>query len=407
MNDQMIIPLATCLLLQGVGAATPPPHQRDEAAEQQHREQVLTNWRDELTKICEVERIEAMVANLQGNLVLKAWKDPYGVAGMRILGRGLGAKWVQINGVQTFGYAHYDAEPVDAVLWSVLLGLDPDAKKRLSSGELTLADLGPAGADIALAVAFDPSMATILLERGGAAKVQANFAVHGRYVDPSSGRTRYVFFDTGADGGPPVTPEPEGDATPLFAYVPLKPHTGGPLDYGSGSVMTLEEFRDRAQDAFGARYYLDSRLRNEYVYARGSMDQETFELVYREVASAVPPLRMPEHLTAAQEEIARLVEEMGLSEADAAVLERMGLSLGDVFGGKGITASELASRDPSLRARLEAYGVPPDAVIQLRGGLELALDPGGWRDVGPPFNMNGRPVRRAASNRLVFGFVSR
>jgi hypothetical protein len=349
-----------------------------------------------------------MVANVQGNQMFRAWKEPYGVAGMRILGRSLGAKWVQINGVQTFGYANYDAEPVDAVLWSALRALGSDAKKRLATGDLTLADLGPAAADIALAVCRDPAMATIMLERGGAAKVQANFAVHGRWVDPSTGKTRYIFFETGADGGPPASPEPEDKGTTLFAYAPLKPHTGvGPLDYGSGAVMTLEEFRNRAQDAFGARYYLDSRLRGEYVYARGKMDQETFELVYREVASAVPPVRMPEHVSATQEEIARFVEQMGIADADAAILERMGLSLGDVLGGRGITANELASRDPSLRERLAAYGVPADAVIQLQGGLEFTVDAGGWRDVAPPYSMNGRPVRRQASNRLVFGFVSR
>lgn len=74
-----------------------------------------------------------MVANLQGNLVLNARKDPYGVAGMRTLGRGLGAKWVQINGAQTFGYAHYDAEPVDAVLWSVLTTLTARTWGRIGS----------------------------------------------------------------------------------------------------------------------------------------------------------------------------------------------------------------------------------------------------------------------------------
>lgn len=405
----MVLQISAWLLLQGGGVVTAPPNQAPEqTAQEEYRQRIFDNWRTELTRICEVEKIEGMVVNLQGAVVLKAWSEPHGVAGMRMLGRALQAKWTQVNGVQTFGFAHYDSEPRDSSLWSALRDLDPATKRRLTSGNLTLADLGPVGGEVALACALDPAMATIMLERGGSARLQANFAVHGRWVDPNTGKARHVFFDTGADGGPPVSPEPDDPGTPLFAYAPLKPHVGsGPLDYGSGSVMTLEQFRNRAQDVFGARYYLDSRLRDEYVYVRGTMDQETFELVYREVATAVPPVRMPEYLTATHEEIARLIDEMGISDADAATLERMGLSLGDVLDGKTITAGELASQDPSLRARLRAFGIPDDATIQLQGGLELSIDPGGWRDVLPGVTMNGRMVRRMASNRLVFGIIAR
>lgn len=168
--------------------------------------------------------------------------------------------------------------------------------------------------------------------------------------------------------------------------------------------MILLEFNQAARNAFGAEYYIDGRLAQTPLFVRGRMDQPTFERVYLKVGAATPPVRKPDRAGVRRDQLAELLRQ------HPELLEGWNgpgdLKAEDALNGRNVVASDLIAADPSLATRLDAYGIPRDAIVEVEPGLMFIFDPGGSRDVMPPQTTpNGKSYRRTMSNRLKFVVV--
>lgn len=131
------------------------------------------------------------------------------------------------------------------------------------------------------------------------------------------------------------------------------------------------------------------------------MDQATFEQVYAKVGAATPPVRRLD------EEKVRREQLVALLRAHPELLEGWqgpgDLKAEDALNGRTIAAADLFAADPRLAMRLEAHGIPGDAILEMEPGLMFIFDPGGMRDVMPPqVTPDGKSYRRTMSNRLTF-----
>lgn len=361
---------------------------------------VYREWEAGLRAICEVENIEAMVFDIEpawGHV--EPWKEMYGAESMRILGYATKRRWLQVDGVQVFTRVGFSYRPpgMTDTLMAILSGLDEDGVRRLTGQGLTLGDLGSTADQMLPYLAWDPSMAKVLVERGPNVRVQATFAPQFEYTDPKTGR-RVVDQLGEVDTGPPWT-DAEVTAQRL-PFVPYDPHTSGTLDFGPGAVITLDEFRRKAESAFGISFELDARLLNAPVFVRGSMNEATFEKIYSEVASAVPPavIRRP----ASREEALRELLQSKASLLAQGAGNLHGLSPDDFLNGRTLTAGEMAQLDPKMGEYLRDIGLSPSDRIRLRPGVMFTFDAGGTRTTGFS-NVGGKRISYGASNRIRLG----
>lgn len=371
-------------------------------AEKELLEAIQKEWTPALRKVCEEEGIEAMAFVLVSRVLFPPWDRPYGVPAMRLLARATGTYWSQVDGVQVFSAVGDRHERFGPVFFDALRALDDGALERLVSGEANLSDFGPLMDSVAETIAIDPAMAGVLLSRGSSTSIQLKVRPRASFTDPKTGERRTISLAR-KDEEPFFTEEKEGE--PLYPYVPLESRRAeGPLDFGEGEVITVYQFKEKAEEAFGARYLLDGRIGSTLVFARGRMTQETFEKVYLKVGSATPPVRRPD---TERVERGELAEWLRAHRDVLSAFEGMdGLSPSDAVEGATLSASELASASPEMAALLAARGVPPDASLQLGVELMFVFDPGGFRDVLPPqVTPEGKSYRRTMSNQLKFVVV--
>lgn len=371
-------------------------------ADKELLEAIQEEWTPALRKVCEVEGIEAMAFVLVSRVLFPPWDRPYGVPAMRLLARATGTYWSQVDGVQVFSAVGDRHERFGPVFFDALRALDDGALERLVSGEANLSDFGPLMDSVAETIAIDPAMAGVFLSRGSSTSIQLKVRPRASFTDPKTGEQRTISLAR-KDEEPFFTEEKEGE--PLYPYVPLESRRAeGPLDFGEGEVITVYQFKEKAEEAFGARYLLDGRIGSTLVFARGRMTQETFEKVYLKVGAATPPVRRPD---TERVERGELAEWLRAHRDVLSAFEGMdGLSPSDAVEGATLSASELASASPEMAALLAARGVPPDASLQLGVELMFVFDPGGFRDVLPPqVTLEGKSYRRTMSNRLKFVVV--
>ncbi|RME20939.1 MAG: hypothetical protein D6800_12650 [Candidatus Zixiibacteriota bacterium] len=361
---------------------------------------IYRDWEEALRKICDTEGIAAMVFDIEPTYQhVEPWTKRYGAEAMRLLGYGAKRRWVQIDGVQVFTRVGFDyrATRSTETLLALLAGLDEESLKRLSSEGLSLGDLGSMGDAMLPYLAWDPAMAKILLDRGPNVQVQAQFAPQFAYRDPKTGRVvtdQLGFVDTGPPWSQSNVPSQPREP------VPYEPHRPGPLDFGPGKVMTLREFKAKAQAVFGTVYEIDARLMTAPVFVRGSMSKETFEKVYQEVASAQHPVEIR---PVSQDDLLReLLETKAGSLAQDAKDKLWGLSPDDFIQGKTMTVGELAKLDPSISEYMESLGLSPSDQVQLKPGVIFTFDAGGTRTIGFA-NAGGKRIYYGASNRIRLG----
>ncbi len=371
-------------------------------ADKELLEAIQKEWTPALRKVCEVEGIDAMAFVLVSRVVFSPWEKPYGVPAMRLLARATGTYWSQVDGVQVFSAVGNRRERFGPVLLDALRTMDEAGLERLTSGEATLSDFGPLMDSVVETVAIDPAMVNVLLSRGSGTRVQLQILPKASFIDPKTGERRTVSLAP-AEDEPFFTEEKEGE--PLYPYVPLqKPRGDGGLDFGEGEVMTLFDFKTKAEQAYKTRYFLDGRIASTLVFARGRMNQETFEKVYLSVGSATPPVRRPDEDIVELEQIKTWLRTH--EKALSAFRGADGISAEDSARGASVSASELAAKNPELASRLASKGIPPDATLDLGVELMFIFDPGGFRDVMPPQTTpDGKSYRRTMSNRLKFVVV--
>lgn len=413
MTTTILLLTAACIAVQAAPAKQGQPHRygeiipltKEEEAESERKfiEELRKEWAPRLTKICEVEGIDAMVFTLASPEYFPVWEKPHGVAGMRLLASATDTFWEQIDGVQVFSAVGERETAFGVTFLDALSALDPADIDRLAKGEGTLELFGPSMDGVVENVAVDPAMAQVLLDRGSSTSVAVRFYPHIRYRDPASGQVKHMGLDSQGESEPFFTPEKEGQ--PLYPYITLeKPSGRGALDFGEGKIMTLLELNQAARNAFAAEYYIDGRLAQTPIFVRGRMDQATFERVYLKVGAATPPVRKPDRARVRRDQLAELLRQ------HPELLEgwngRGDLKAEDALNGRTLVASDLIAADPSLAMRFDAYGIPRDAVVEMEPGLLFIFDPGGSRDIMPPQTTpNGTSYRRTMSNRLKFVVV--
>ncbi|MEW5884012.1 MAG: hypothetical protein AB1725_07300 [Armatimonadota bacterium] len=369
-------------------------------AEQRFIAALQKEWVPRLTKICEVEGIDAMVFTLASPEYFPAWEKRHGVAGMRLLASSTDTFWEQIDGVQVFSVVGERNSEFSATFLDALNSLSPSDIEQIANGEGTLDMFGSKMDAVVERVALDPAMADVLLARGSSTSVAVRFYPHVRYRDPATGKVKTMGIPSQGDSDPFFTPEREGQ--PLYPYLPLeKPAGHGELDLGEGKVMTLLAFNQEAEKAFGAQYYIDGRLAQTPLFVRGRLDQATFEKVYLKVGAATPPVRKPDREKVRRDQLSELLRQ------HPELLEGWegpgSIKAEDALNGRTLVASDLVAADPSLAMRLDAYGIPRDAIVEMEPGLLFIFDPGGSRDVMPPqVTPEGKSYRRTMSNRMQF-----
>jgi hypothetical protein len=413
MTGTILLLTAACIAVQAAPAKQGQPQRygeiipltKEEAAEAERKfiEELRNEWAPRLTKICEVEGIDAMVFTLASPEYFPVWEKPHGVVGMRLLASATDTFWEQIDGVQVFSAVGERETAFGVTFLDALSALGPADIERMANGKGTLEMFGPRMDAVAEKVAVDSAMAQVLLERGSSASVAVQFYPHIRYRDPASGQVKRMGLASQGESEPFFTPEKEGQ--PLYPYLPLdKPSGRGDLDFGEGKVMTLLDLNQAARKAFGAEYYIDGRLAQTPLFVRGRMDQATFEKVYLKVGAATPPVRKPDREKVRREQLIELLRE------NPELLKGWSgpgdLKAEDALNARTLTASDLIAADPSLAMRFDAYGIPRDAIVEMEPGLLFIFDPGGFRDVMPPQTTpDGKSYRRTMSNRLKFVVV--
>lgn len=362
---------------------------------------IYEDWEAALRTICEAEGIAAMVFDIEpAYRNVDPWTERYGAEAMRLLGYGAKRRWIQVDGVQVFTRVGFDYRATHStdVLLSILASLDEEVVGRLGSEDLSLGDLGSIGDQMLPFLAWDPPMAKVLLDRGSSIRVQAKFAPQFEYRDPKTGRV--VTDQLGTVDTGPTWSEHKVPSHPREP-VPYEPHRPGPLDFGSGKVITLREFKSKAQTTFGTVYEIDARLMTAPVFVRGSMNKQTFEKVYREVASAQHPVEV--RPAAPHDDLLReLLETKASPLAQEAKDELWGLSPDDFVQGKALTVGDLARLDPTIGEYLNSLGLAPSDQVRLKPGLIFTFDAGGTRTLGFS-DAGGKRIEYGASNRIRLG----
>lgn len=231
--------------------------------------------------------------------------------------------------------------------------------------------------------------------------VQAKFAPQFEYTNPKTGASRVDQLGSMDANRPPRMSVPESGAdrrTPI----PYEPHKPGPLDFGLGKVMTLQEFKLAAEKQFATVYEIDGRLMSSPVFVRGSMTKETFGKVYREVASAQHPLEAEPAPTQQEPSLAELLGTTASALAEASAEDLYGLKPDDFINGRTMTVGQLAALDPSIREQLAGLGLGPSDQVRLKPGVIFIFDAGGSRTVGFS-DAGGKRIEYAASNRIRLG----
>lgn len=398
----ILLTIASFILSQGSPPAQEPqlPSYRPHVATPEELAAIYENWESALITICEAEGIAAMVFDIEPAYQhVDPWTERYGAEAMRLLGYGAKRRWLQIDGVQVFtrvGFDYRATRSTDALL-SILASLDEESLQRLGSEGLSLGELGSMGDRMLPYLAWDPPMARILLDRGPNVQVQAKFAPQFEYRNPKTGRVVTDQLGT-VDTGPPWSQGkvPSHPREP----VPYEPHRPGPLDFGPGKVITLREFKAKAQAAFGTVYEIDARLMTAPVFVRGSMSKDTFDNVYQEIASAQHPVEV--RPVPQDDLLQELLETKAASLAQGAKDELWGLSPDDFIEGRTMTVGDLARLDPSIGEYLDSVGLSPTDQVRLKPGLIFTFDAGGTRTVGFA-DAGGKRIEYGASNRIRLG----
>jgi len=188
------------------------PLTKEEEAESERKfiEELRKEWAPRLTKICEVEGIDAMVFTLASPEYFPVWEKPHGVAGMRLLASATDTFWEQIDGVQVFSAVGERETAFGVTFLDALSALGPADIERIVNGEGTLEMFGPRMDAVAEKIALDSAMAQVLLERGSSASVAVQFYPHIRYRDPATGQVKRVGLASQGESEPFFTPEKEG-----------------------------------------------------------------------------------------------------------------------------------------------------------------------------------------------------
>lgn len=215
-----ILFMTACIALQAAqtnqgappryGEIIPLTKEEKDRSEQEFMEALRHEWVPRLTKICEVEGIEAMVFTLALPEYFPVWEKRHGVVGMRLLASATDTFWEQIDGVQVFSVVGARENAFDVTFLDALSALGPADIERIANGKGTLELFGPSMDGVVENVAVDPAMAQVLLDRGSSTSVGVRFYPHIRYRDPASGQVKHMGLDSQGESEPFFTPEKEG-----------------------------------------------------------------------------------------------------------------------------------------------------------------------------------------------------
>ncbi len=401
----MLFPICQLTDVEQAQQAEPPPSRYAPAyASKEELKAIYDDWELGLRAICEAEGIEAMVFDIEPAYAhIEPWNKRYGAEAMRLFAVGTKRRWLQIDGVQVFtrvGY-NYLTNRYTETLHNLLRSLDEESIERLANEGVRLSELGSLRDEILPRLSLDPAMATVLVERGGDLLVQAAFVPQFEYNDPKTGARRIDQLGSLEENRPPRV-SLSSTAGARHVPAPYDPHKSGPLDFGPGKVITIEEFKRTAEKQFATNYDIDARLMLAPVFVRGSMTKETFGKIYREIASAQHPVELERPPAPEEPSLAELLATTASPLADASGDHLYGLKPEDFVTGRTMTVGQLAALDPSIREQLAGLGLSPSDQVRLKPGVVFVFDAGGSRTLGFQ-DVNGRRIEYAASNRIRLG----
>ncbi|MCH7946044.1 MAG: hypothetical protein IIC73_08550 [Armatimonadetes bacterium] len=140
--------------------------------------------------------------------------------------------------------------------------------------------------------------------------------------------------------------------------------TGGELDFGEGSIVSVREVLSRSSRVFSEHYRVDPRLFDDLLFVSGKYTKERFEGCMKRVMF-LEPFRSVSESPELNELMDRLADRLqGINER---LLENRGSRR---------TLQSLELSDPRAYARLVRSGIDPStASVVVRPGFFLRMDP--------------------------------
>jgi hypothetical protein len=329
-------------------------------------------------------------ADLTDDAPYTPYTPPRGASAMRALARATQRRWEQLDGVQLFiqtGSAEDDPASRDdysrVVQW--LISLSPDDMKLLTTGRFDLSDLTPKAREPLIDMACDikPFMSFVFLEQGEAASLQLKFLPSVQWARSKTRDGGWMLLHTKDDF---TRPAAHGAAPPRLPDEPLEQAPRGPLDFGRGRVLTLEQIVVAARTAFGISFSMDRRLWNTSYFICGSYDEPTFEAAIAEVTATRPTAPRPQRGTEYQSEVKLILANPSSGAIDNQPLTPitpgsptmdLPLSAADFLSGETVQASQLEGDNPAMLNMFARQQLGPDQLLTLVPGLEFIMDCGG------------------------------
>lgn len=285
----------------------------------------------------------------------------------------LDRRWQEVEGMQVFSRRPSlttQSPQYDSLLLLKWVGsLEGDTLKKLTDGSLTGAEIPDSErADILLSLPWPDNVRSLLPGRLSNVRLMAYATIAFEYSDPATGRKIVESVPLGEPNVQELAPLAEARSP-----TPLASPRSGPLDFGPGSVMTLEEILKRAEKAFGVTYAFDGRIAASKYFINGKLDRTTFETALAIVTDLgrIEAAAAGEDLI--QQELGAALSEMLTARAR----KRLGTLMDRAMSRGNATAGELISALPQLAASFARKKLDAATSIKLYPQIEVYGDLGG------------------------------
>ncbi|HET6384642.1 MAG TPA: hypothetical protein VFJ58_14710 [Armatimonadota bacterium] len=315
----------------------------------------------------------------------------HGAAAMRALALMGGREWTDVKGLQIFARPvrprpEQNTRAFDQFAVGWLKNLPPDQMSALVEGKTRFSDIDPEMQSrlLALAAHSIPGVALAMLSHPDEVPMRLQFQPMIVWSDPKTGSKHSRLLSVQEDPlqltAPAAAPDDSQPAQPA-APPNLGRPARGPLDFGAGTLLTLDEIMARASKAFGVNYSYDHRLGQSWYFVNGKLDQDTFERAIALLTTVSPAKRAPTYQTHFPAEIPDLLN----GPCSQLLGAKLQLADGSSWGatpaqfaeGSTMTAAALAGGNPELLAELQKDGLGLDTTVALSPAMTLLTQPGG------------------------------
>lgn len=315
-----------------------------------------------------------------------------GEQAMQALAWDTSRRWVQAKGIQVFTrtLGKNDVRSISraahATAW--LQSLSKSDLQQLEAGTFSLSGADNRWQDVLRYLASaNPGMGTAMAENGDRLGIRVQLAPSFEYINPKTGkkaRSSLPLLPTS-----PSVPIAAGLAAGKQPSRALAKPSEGPLDFGDGSILTLQEIATKAKAQLGVDYTFDRRLAESSFFVSGKLDAEAFEEAMAVLTTTTPWAAQD----ARRDQTSRGVRDLlsgPLSALQDVAFE--GLRGDEFVRGQEVSLSELFDRSPRWESLLGNLGLGRNDKITLVPSLWLILGTEGSRPLPGATSGNGQPV---------------